>query len=245
LAAWTCTAVGAYVDSHGDRQLSLDVLARGTWTSSTAPLPADAASDPVAYLGHVTCRSTGNCLAVGNFVNSLGATEGLFEREVSGHWRATSAAVPADADPENPDATINEASCPTTRFCAAVGVYRNGDGSSRASLQTLSRGTWRAVAAPPPPGDLSGRYMSAMSCPQARWCVASGNTNINGIFETYAQGHWAVTLAPLPPLGAHAIFMGTSVSCPAVRMCAAFGGFTKHHGSEPLGEGLLETYMAR
>jgi hypothetical protein len=244
-AAGQCTAVGAYVDNQGSRQLSLDVTSGRRWTSSTAPLPADAAIDPVAYLGYVTCRKVGNCLAVGNYVTSLGAAEGLLERQVAGRWRAITAPVPADADPENPRATIKEASCPTVRFCAATGAYRDTNNSSRASLLTLSNGTWRAVTAPPPPGDESGKYLSAVSCPSAYWCVADGSTNASGIFETYARDHWTVTLAPLPASGFHGVFLSTSVSCPAVGACAAFGSYTKHNGIRPQGQGLLETFSAR
>lgn len=240
-AAGACTSVGAYVDRRGRRVLSLDVLARGKWTSATSPLPADAAGDPVAYLGYVTCHDAANCLAVGNYVTSLGATEGLFVRKASGVWRAISAPVPTDADPENPEATINEASCPTATFCAATGAYHDSDGNSRASLETRTGGTWHAVTAPAPGADSSGRYVSAVSCPKAGWCVAAGSTDASGMFETYAAGHWAVTAAPLPSSGFHAVFRSTSISCPAVRACAAFGGFTKHSGTKPQGQGLLET----
>jgi hypothetical protein len=244
-AAGRCTAVGAYVDNQGSRQLSLDVTAGRTWTSFTAPLPADAASDPVAYLGYVTCRKAGNCLAVGNYVTSLGAAEGLFERQIAGRWRAMPAPVPADADPENPAATIKEASCPTVYFCAATGAYRDANNASRASLLTLSNGTWGAVSAPAPVGDESGRYLSGVSCPSAYRCVADGSTNASGMFETYARGRWTVTVAPLPGSGFHAVFLSTSVSCPAARMCAAFGSYTKHNGTRPQGQGLLETFSAR
>src|ERR1022692_2341817 len=244
-AAGTCTAVGAYVDRRGTRQLSLDVFVRGRWRSSTAPLPADAADDPVAYLGYVTCRDARDCLAVGNYVSSLGATQGLFERQIAGRWRATSAPVPANADPENPQATINEASCPTTTFCAATGAYRNTDGGRRASLLTLSGRSWKVVAAPAPAGDASGRYVSAVSCPRARWCVAGGSTDASGMFETFSHGRWTVTVAPLPASGFHAIFRSTSVSCPAVRRCAAFGSYTKHSGTRPQGQGLLEVLTPR
>lgn len=198
----------------------------------------------MAYLGYVTCRSAGDCLAVGNYVTSLGATEGLFERQTSGVWHASSAPVPANADPEDPDATINEASCPTASFCAATGAYHNADGGNRASLETLSGGTWMAVAAPAPAGDESGRFVSTVSCPVAGWCMAGGSTDASGMFETYSGGHWTVTVAPLPASGFHAVFRSTSVSCPSVSMCAAFGSYTRHSGIRLQGQGLLETFTA-
>lgn len=242
--AGRCIAVGAYVDNKGRRELFVDVLAGGTWRSSRLPLPAHAARNPIAFLGFVTCRSSAECLAVGNFNTSSGATVGLFEREFSGVWRASRAPVPAGA-PANPLATINEASCPTSSFCAAAGDYQDSAGVGQGLLETLSKGTWSAVTAPAPAGDRTDRFMSTVSCPIARRCVAGGSTDISALLETYARGQWKVTVAPLPSPGLHALFQGTSVSCPSVLMCAAFGAFTKDHGTTPQGQGLLETYRVR
>jgi hypothetical protein len=242
--AGRCITVGAYVDRRGRRELFADVLAGGTWRSSRLPLPAHPARNPIAFLGYVTCRSPVGCLAVGNFVTSSGATEGLFEREISGVWHATRAPVPRRA-PANPLATINEASCPTISFCAATGDYQDRAGDGQGLLETFSKGSWSAVSAPAPAGDRTDRFMSTVSCPIARWCVAGGSTDISALLETYARGHWKVTVAPLPAPGLHALFQSTSVSCPSTQMCAAFGAFTKDHGTMPQGQGFLETYRAR
>ena len=242
-AAGRCTSIGAYVDKKGHRELFADVMVGRTWRSSRLPLPVGAAANPIAYLDYVTCYSSARCLAVGNFDMSDGAQEGLFEREISGTWHARPAPLPAGA-PANPDATINEASCPTISFCAATGNYQDNIGDSRGVLETLSGGAWRAVTAPAPADDRTDRYMETVSCPIARWCVAGGSTDYSGLLETYARGDWTVTVAPLPARGGDALFQSTSVSCRSARMCVAFGAFSKDHGSSSQGQGLLETYRA-
>ena len=244
VAAGKCTAVGAYVDDQGDRQVFADTLRGRSWTATELPVPSNGASDPLAYLGYLTCVDATNCVAAGNYATKLGGQSGLFERELAGVWKGTQAPLPGDADPEDPNATINEASCPTLTFCAATGFYQDEDGNNRAVIETLTDGVWSAIPAPAPATDFTGRYLSSVSCPTARFCVAGGSTDIIGLLDTYRNGKWSTTPAPLPSAGFHALFRSNSVSCPARGNCAAFGSYTKIGGARPLGEGLLETMSA-
>ena len=216
------------------------MLAAGAWHSSRLPLPARVAANPLAYLGYVTCTAPGRCLAVGNFNATSADQHGLLERDVSGHWHATPAPVPAGT-PADADVTINEASCPTAAFCAATGNYTDSASNSRGILETFRNGTWHAVIAAAPAGDRTNRYLAAVSCPVAGWCVAAGSTNVHGLLATYAGGRWHVTAAPLPNQGTFAVFQAASVSCPSQKMCAAFGLYAKH-GPPSTQQGLLETY---
>ncbi len=235
-----CMTVGAYVDNQGRRELFADALYLGKWHSLRLPLPSKADANPLAYLGYVTCLDLANCLAVGNLDVTGGAQEGLFEHETAGKWRASVGPLPKDAA-ASPDATLDEASCPTLLFCAATGNYNIGDGDSHGVLETLTGGKWHAVAAAAPSGDNSNRYMESVSCPISGWCVAAGSTNFSGLLEAYASGKWTLANAPLPATGTGAVFQSTSVSCPSVWMCAAFGSF-ELHGPPQSQQGLLETY---
>jgi hypothetical protein len=235
-----CMTVGAYVDNQGRRELFADALYSDKWHSVRLPLPAKADANPLAYLGYVTCVDPADCLAVGNLDVTGGAQQGLFEREVAGKWKATVAPLPKGAA-ASPDATLDEASCPTRFFCAATGNYDISDGDGRGVLETLTDGKWHAAPAAAPTGDNTNRYMQSVSCPIAGRCVAAGSTNFSGLLEGYADGKWTLTTAPLPAQGTGAIFAGTSVSCPSRWMCAAFGSF-ELHGPPQSQQGLLETY---
>src|SRR5437764_13070525 len=60
-AAGNCSAVGKYVDSSSNVQGLLLTETAGTWaTGIEASLPANAASNPVVFLGSVSCASAGN-----------------------------------------------------------------------------------------------------------------------------------------------------------------------------------------
>ena len=242
VAASKCTAVGAYVNKLGARVLTLEVLSGGTWTASKAPLPLDAASDPLAYLGYLTCLSADDCTAVGNYSSVTDGTDGLILRELGGSWHAITAPLPAGADPEDPRASISEVSCPTVSFCAATGGYTTDEGNFGAVIETLARGTWKAIPAPAPVDDQTGRYMASVSCPTAQFCVAGGSTDFNGLLDQYYHGKWSFTVAPLPGPGFHALFRTNSVSCAAYLECTAFGSFTSKPTTGAQGQGLLETF---
>jgi hypothetical protein len=75
----SCVATGVYYDSSNHWQ-GLLVTGFGTsWTATQAPLPADAAADPVVSLNAVACPSTNSGTAAGEYEFSPGntGTEGL------------------------------------------------------------------------------------------------------------------------------------------------------------------------
>ena len=226
--------------TKGRRELFADVLTGDRWHSSRLPMPDDAAANPLAYLGYVTCLNATRCLAVGNVNLANGAQHGLFERKIAGTWHAIVAPNPAGT-PGGVDVNLNEASCPTVSFCAATGNWKDNNGNNRGILETLSGGRWHAAAAPAPAGDRTNLYMESVSCPVDEWCVAAGSTNFTGLLETFDGGPWTVTSAPLPASGTFAVFGSTSVSCPSAAMCAAFGIYVRR-GPPQTQQGLLETY---
>ena len=65
-----------YTDSSGNGQ-GLLVTGSGTsWTAAEAPLPANAAADPVAGLTSVACPSASSCVTAGTYYGS-GNHQGL------------------------------------------------------------------------------------------------------------------------------------------------------------------------
>ena len=75
-SASSCVAAGGYTDSSGNGQ-GLLVTGSGTsWTAAEAPLPANAAADPVAGLTSVACPSASSCVTAGTYYSS-GNHQGL------------------------------------------------------------------------------------------------------------------------------------------------------------------------
>lgn len=72
-----CVAVGEYVNSSGVKVTLAENWNGTAWELSTTPNPEGAKS---STLGGVSCISTSDCEAVGNFVNSSGVEEPLTEK---------------------------------------------------------------------------------------------------------------------------------------------------------------------
>ena len=102
-----------------------------------------------------------------------------------------------------------QVSCPTTRFCGAVGA--TGYPGQPSIVATFDGSTWGSTATRST-GTLQDRLLS-VSCPQAGRCTAA---NFDGHVVTLAPGGWAVQRQRIEP-GA------TSVSCPRVSFCMVVG----------------------
>ena len=84
-SADTCSAVGYFTDSTapGFRYALADNLIGTTWSSTTAPEPANAGTDTDAEQhaagSDVTCTTDGGCSMVGTYKDSSGDTNGLID----------------------------------------------------------------------------------------------------------------------------------------------------------------------
>ncbi len=94
LSGTSCTAVGDYVTTQGDRAGLIDELSGGTWSTVTAPVPGNDIGAPHrdTELETVSCTSRGACNA-GGFYQTTGPNEqGIFESytPVEGYYSVAS-----------------------------------------------------------------------------------------------------------------------------------------------------------
>jgi hypothetical protein len=167
-------------------------------------------------------------------------------------WAATQAPLPtgADAPSAHPDVSFRDESCSSATSCVAVGSYA-GTSTGKGLIDTLSNGTWTAVAPPLPSnaGAGSASDMESVSCPSDGWCVAVGTyQNASGrqdsFIDTLSGGQWTSMEAPVPsdaqPETSADTFL-KSVDCPGVGDCTAFGAYKNAHGTgNPVG--FLDTF---
>jgi hypothetical protein len=81
-AGGSCVAVGHYESGgeNGPGQGVIDTLNNGTWTTATAPLPANAAqAKQSAGLSAVACDSAGFCVASGGYTDDASQSQVLIE----------------------------------------------------------------------------------------------------------------------------------------------------------------------
>ena len=332
-----CIGVGNYMAVTAGNYYTAGLIVSesgGTWTATESPLPGNAATDPQAFLQAVTCTGVGSCVAVGRYLDTSGATQGLVEELSNGDWAPSEVSLPANALATGPPRTrscrrspvrrqvgappwastaravqsrrwstptSSVAGAPRPRLCplrAGIAIPRPGvprhrhvrghrdlpprrehcglrrravrwdlgalDPSSavghvlrrvdrqqrpgrvlpcrrhlcrgrhhlrrevRGLLDTLSGGTWSAVAVPLPDGPSTDVQLTSVACTDPNTCVVTGFDSVSGVeqglLESLASGSWrAPPVAPTPsgtPVGDVEL---NDVVCPAAGTCVADG----------------------
>ena len=157
-----CTAVGVYIDSSEEGEGLLLSESSGTWgTGVEAPVPANAASDPLVRLGSASCPSAGSCSVASEYTERSGYRQGLLLTESAGTWAALEAALPANAG-LNPKVSLGPVSCTSPDNCTAVGDYIDSSGHEQGLILTAIPAT-PALSVSAPPDGIVGGAVSASS----------------------------------------------------------------------------------
>jgi CHAP domain len=236
-----CVAEGTYRDSSGSDQGFLVTGSGTTWTAAKAPLPAGAISDPNrpeplrTSLTSAACPSAGECVAIGQYEDSSGNTEGMLLTGSGTTWTATEAPLPGDAinDPGSAypfRASLASVACPSASECVAVGEYQDSSGQYQGFLVTGSGTTWTATKAAPLPDGASAypdAGLSAVSCASATACVAIGSYldssgQFQGLLLTGSGTTWGATRAASPSGAAYPL---DSVACASGMPCVVVGSY--------------------
>ncbi len=201
-SASACTAVGSYSSGGGTVTLA-EAWNGSAWSMQATPNPAGATS---TTLTGVSCRSAGDCAAVGDSYNGS-VTTTVAESWNGSHWTIQSTPNVGGATTSQ----LNGVSCVSATACTAVGYSSNGTGSPLAEV--FNGSAWKIQ----PTQDPSGTFneLDSVSCPSATACIAVGD----GFAEDWNGTAWAV----------HAIARAkdtlVSVSCVAATTCVAAGGY--------------------
>ena len=238
-----CVATGFYYDSSGN-QHGLLVTGSGTsWTTTEAPLPANAANDRPATLTWVACASASSCVATGTYTDSSGNEQGLLLAGSGTSWTATEAPLPGGAA-SDPDAGLGSVACAPASSCVAAGDYTDSSGNEQGLLLAGSGTSWTATEAPLPGGAASDpdAGLGSVACAPASSCVAAGtytdsSGNEQGLLLAGSGTSWTATEAPLPAGAASdpdAVL--SSVACAPASSCVADGTYIDSSGNR---QGLL------
>jgi hypothetical protein len=241
-----CVVAGDLQVSASDVQ-GLLLSGYGTsWTSTQAPLPANAdpadpedMSDPYPA---VACASPSYCVAVGSYDDSSGDRDGVLLSGSGTSWTAAEAPLPANATASASSALVPDLSsvaCPSTAGCVVVGTYDSQTAKQGVVLSGYGS-SWTSAEAPLPAGTPSENpaMLASVACTSAASCVAGGlYTNSSGnwvpLLLSGAGTSWTATTAPLPsatstlaqPQGL------SSVACPSASQCVAVGAAQEQTGS--------------
>jgi hypothetical protein len=266
-ASGNCAAVGIYGDKHGSPQGWLLTEAHGAWAQGAeAKLPANASTrggsylSPVIEIGPVSCARTGDCTAVGGYVDRHSRQFGMILSEHAGHWgRARQTPLPANAGPNPqrsnaPVSPMGSIACPAAGKCRAVGWYLDKHGIYHGVLLDERQGAWNPSELASPsaaPHTQPGISLDSLACPSAWNCAAVGAYNpspsrVGPLLVTKRNGRWMKGLGAPPVEGAGRKYSAalSSVSCPSAKTCIAVGN-TGTARSSPYSRGLIVTIRRR
>ncbi len=258
-----CVTVGWYNDTAGKAWGLIETQNGTTWSDTEAPQPSNAGTgtNQGFWLGSrecgfntpcraVSCPSTTFCVAVGEYLDTLGYGEPVIETLSGGTWSSAEGPLPSDAATDAgptdfPNAYLYSVACASTSSCIAVGSYKNTSGVNSGFVATLSGSTWTAQAAPLPsnaeataatssPRSRVRRQPSAS--PPAAYRDNTATHPFNGWLVTDANGSLTGIRAP-EPAGAgedtdsHQTGVVSGVACPSPSNCVAVGGYEDSNGS--------------
>ena len=234
---------------------------RVTGPASTAPTPAPTpvpspgsvtgTGTGLSGLARVSCPTVTFCVEVGiSRAASSWGTEPehlveMFTGATTVDPSGPTGTVWSPASTPDPSVSLSDVSCPTPRFCMAVGDYDAS--TSRPLAETFDGRSWSVA----PGGAPVYGHLDSVSCPTPRFCVAVGSTYAgrladgtpvpNGssqtLIEVWDGTAWSVTPSPAPStLPVNEL---VAVSCPNVSYCAAVG-LSSAGGSAS--QGFIETW---
>jgi hypothetical protein len=197
----------------------IDTLTAGSWTSTVAPVPADAVTDsyedgPTA----VSCPAVGSCVATGTYHYDATDNVGLVDTLADGGWTAQAAPAPVSSAADQ-YLDLTSVACPGPGWCVAIGQFDTAGPFAEGVIETLSGGSWTVTEAPIPAGFSSEVQLLGLACPAVGSCEIVGffTQSAGAIAEDLSGGTWT----PSTVSGPNSL---SAVACPAVESCVAVGG---------------------
>jgi hypothetical protein len=116
-------------------------------------------------------------------------------------------------------------SCPSTRFCMAIGTSTKGTQNEVPRAYAWDAKGWALQAVPTPTGSTTN-YLNSVTCPTAKWCMAVGGyDNHKDLAEVWNGTAWSIVSSSNPPFQEFSTLDG--VACTSTKECIAVGTSSK------------------
>jgi hypothetical protein len=211
-----CTAVGSTL--AGKATVPLAERWNGSrWSIESTPRPPKAEHSALAG---VSCPTSDECIAVGEYGTTPSAFSGFAERWNGSRWTLAGVVRPGAG------AFLASVSCSSGVNCTAVGAYEIKNTGQAPDLPLAERwagGRWRKQ---PTPGK---GVLAGVSCPAFSECIAVGsqpNPNLGKndtivLAMRWSGGKWRKQATPV--LSGSTLGFLIGLSCPTVTSCTAAG----------------------
>ena len=144
-----CTAVGRFANVSTGFEAFTMTSTGGVWSlARPAVFPTGIQNDsPNGQFNSVSCTSSGNCTAVGSYVNTASQSAAFAMESIDGVWGLARPAVfPTGVQSNNPPTSFASVSCASVGNCTAAGDYLLSQGSAGAMFTMSSK---KATPVPP------------------------------------------------------------------------------------------------
>jgi hypothetical protein len=162
-----CWAVGYTELGPTPSQTIIEHWDGNSWTLVTSPNTSPTQAN---FLHSVTCTSTLDCWAVGDYFIANGATQTLIE-----HWNGVSWLLhPSPNTSVTQSNALNGVTCASGTNCWAVGNYYTGPGLTQTLIQQWNGIAWTIVASPNTTSTESN-VLNGVACASPSECFAVGD----------------------------------------------------------------------
>jgi hypothetical protein len=131
------------VDASANFQGYLVTQSGSSWRATEAPLPANAAANPIETSSSglqttftaVACTTTSACVAIGEYIDTSGHLQGVVLAGSGTSWTAEEAPLPEPANAD-PNVMLSTLVCPAVSTCTVIGEYTDVSGQSQGLVIT-------------------------------------------------------------------------------------------------------------
>jgi hypothetical protein len=209
------------------------------WRLSQIPL-LPGPKDSTAELQSVSCPTSSFCIAVGTrqYTDPKASAYSelpLVERFNGSRWTMEPLQSPDSAPQVGrlPEDQLTDVSCPTVRFCMAVGSFARlststglGTGVSGALVEIFKGRKWRTVELRASSKSNTNAYLEAVSCQQSRSCFVVGTAESPQVLQTlisYKYELGVFTSEPFGGAGKSSVDSLSHIYCSNMDHCLAVG----------------------
>jgi hypothetical protein len=184
-----------------------------------------------AQVSWISCPSSGNCAAIGEYRDGSGQVQAFIVSEVNGTWEQAAEFPESQFLNTGKLATAVSVSCASPGNCGAGGFYTDSSEREHPFVANEVNGTWRDMQQAPDSAAFGSGGVASISCPAPGNCVAGGygtdsGKNHHAFILSEANGTWETARAASIPGGPNATSSSIdAVSCASVGNCSAVGAY--------------------
>jgi hypothetical protein len=212
-----CWAGGTFENGSGVNQTLIERWNGTSWSVFTS---ANTSATQNNFLHGVTCVASGDCWAVGHYVDASGVAQTLTE-----HWNGAAWARVSSPNTSTRDNVLKSVSCTSTSNCKAIGYSTNAGGFKQTLTERWDGANWLLVSSP----DTSAaqhNVLQSVVCVDGSTCRAVGYfINAGGFQQSLVLRWngtiWAIVASPNTSATEHNALQG--VTCTSATNCRAVG----------------------